>query len=389
MNYPQPITKKEFLAKLSHLKEVLTREGFTAIYLNSEGAMRWLTGRRHQVIDIHPSQPSTTSVVVSFDKDHFNLAFYSDPWESNRLNDIVNDEIYQRDNISTQVDVLTNLALDQNILHSGMGNYDETVREIVSPLIEQFSGNQSKKLEYLILSSREALLEVAHRLKVGMTGWEIRSLVYDIYHKKHLELNQVVLGLHGMSNYQHPVVQDDSVIVEGDIVKVVTGSRVIEMYHSASQLVKVGKPVTDEERHIYKALLQMSIEYASKYVCGATEKELYATLIPIAERIEKQFDLPHFAQSAHLHHPGGPMSPLGNRDFLVTKDGKRKMFPYSMFSINPVDSILNLKCELQGISIPDSLPMIFDEFKNTTNKDDYMTIIYNDKELRVPSLIQV
>jgi hypothetical protein len=231
------------------------------------------------------------------------------------------------------------------------------------------------------------LLEIGHKVEVGMDGWTLRSLVYETYHKKHLELNQVLLSLHGMEKYQHPMVQDESVVKKSDIIKIVTGSRYIDMFHSATQLVKIDSYATEYEKTIYSALQQMCIEYASKFTCNASEKELYASLIPIAQQIEKECAIPHFSESAHVHHCGGPLSPLGNRDFVISKEGVRTLLPYTQFSINPDDSMLNLKCELQGIVIPNELPIIIDEFTSTTHRNEYMMLQYKGTELRLSTII--
>ena len=387
MNHPPSITENEFLTKLAHVKQVLINNESTAIYLHSEGALRWLTGVRHQVIDIHPCDATTLSVIIKVEKNSYIISFYSEQWEQNRLKDIVRAPIFQLEGITTTIQPLNALLLDQSIINPHTENYREIEREIVSPLCEGLNGNQYKKLEFLITSSREALLEIGHKLTIGMNGWNLRSLVYETYHNKHIELNQVVLSLHGMHGYQHPMVQDDSLIKKGDVIKIVTGSRYYDMIHSATQLVKIDSPVSEREHTIYEALQQMSITYASQFTTNKTEKELYASLTQIAQHIEKEYNIPHFSESAHIHHAGGPISPLGNRDFVITKNGMKKLLPYAQFSINPVDSILNLKCELQGIVIPHDLPIILDEFSHITNKNEYMMVQYNGKDLRLPTII--
>ncbi len=387
MKYPPPITKQEFLAKLTHLTQVIKKYNYRAIYLESEGAMRYLTGMRHQVIDIHPSSKTTIAVIITVKDNSYTFDFYSEPWEHNRLKDMVSRPIFQLKEINTTIQSVESLSFDSHIIHPTMQEYKEIEREIISPLVEKLEGNQYKKLEFLISSSRSALLEVGHKVKVGMNGWLVRSLVYEAYHKKHLELNQVLVSLHGMEKHQHPMVDDESIIKKGDIIKIVTGSRYIDMLHSATQLVKIDSSVTEEEMTIYDALLRMSIEYASMFTSHTSEKELYDSLPFIAKRIEEEEAIPYFSKSAHTHHGGGPMSPLGNRDFVVSKDGKRRLFPYAQFSINPVDSIMNFKCELQGIVIPHELPLILDEFINITNHNEYKVVQYKKADLRLPTII--
>ena len=63
-----------------------------------------------------------------------------------------------------------------------------------------------------------------------------------------------------------------------------------------------------------------------------TEKELYASLLPIGQKIEREHGIPHFARSAHIHHAGGPISPLGNRDFVIFREWEKNTISiYTVF----------------------------------------------------------
>lgn len=46
---PPMITRDELDVKIAHLRSVLERLGRRAVLLSCEGAMRWLTGTRHQI----------------------------------------------------------------------------------------------------------------------------------------------------------------------------------------------------------------------------------------------------------------------------------------------------------------------------------------------------
>ena len=55
--------REELTGKMDHMRGVLERGGWDAILLNSEGAVRWLTGIRHQVIDIAADAESPVQVL--------------------------------------------------------------------------------------------------------------------------------------------------------------------------------------------------------------------------------------------------------------------------------------------------------------------------------------
>lgn len=386
MERPKSITKVEFCAKLEHLKKILKENNFRAIYLCSEGALRWLTGMRHQVIDINPNAPTTVQALVTTEPE-LSITFFSDPWEAFRVHDVIAGGIWKKTTIpvtyaETEVD-LQNPA----ILTPNNPNYYDLERAIVSPLAEGLIGNQWEKLTWLIAQSRQALLEVASTLQVGMTGWQLRTIVYETFHRRHLELNLVMLGLSGMQKHTHPVIEDDSRIEDGSIVKLVIGGRYFDMFHSASQLVKIGQEPTERELLVHEALQVATLDYAALFRAGSLESDLYAALGPIFKRVAQTYDLPGFAESAYLHHAGGPLSPLGNRDFVISQDGVRKIYPYAQFSVNPVDALEYLKFELQGVALPDASPLICDEFSWCTDHNLFVTRQFNQDSLHLPTII--
>ncbi|MDC7245206.1 MAG: hypothetical protein PQJ47_04750 [Sphaerochaetaceae bacterium] len=382
---PQPITKQEFQAKILHLRGVLNNRGYRGIYLSSEGAMRWLTGMRHQVTDIAPLDSTTIHCLIKPDKESTILHFYCERWEQNRLQSFLHDPLFSSEAVKVRYSLIEELYHDDNVLFPGDTGYRELEREIVSVLIEHLQGNQMDKLNYLVSNSRKALIEISRLVEEGMTGWDLRSLVYEKFHQKHLELNQVVLGLSGMESFQHPVTDDDSTVQKGSVIKIVVGARYFDMLHSASQLVKIGQDVTPFEMKVYKALAAFSLSYAATFTSEAAEKDIYERAYPIAVKVEEEYQLEGFSQCAYLHHLGGPLSPLGNREFLIKKGGNRRILPYSQFAVNPVDPILFHKCELQGIVIPDGPPVILDEFALVEH--EFMTMPYNGRKVRIPTII--
>jgi len=385
MRRPKPITIEEFDAKITHLSTVLKRKGYTGIYLTSEGSMRWLTGHRHQVTDISPLESTTIHCLITCTSEKTLLHFYSEMWEQNRLRSLLEDEIFSSQLVEVKYSLIDTLSLNKNILSPSDKEYREIEREIVSILPQQLLGNQMEKLLYLASNSRKALVEISHLVRPGMNGWDLRTLVYTIFHEKHLELNQVVLGLSHMESFQHPIVEDESVVEKGSFIKIVVGARYMDMLHSASQMVKIEDDISPLEMKVYEALTDFSLRYASTFTSGAIEKDIYEGIASIAKDVEKDYQLKGFSQSAYLHHLGGPLSPLGNRDFLITKGATRKILPYSQFAINPVDPIFNHKCELQGIVLPEHAPLILDEFALV--EKEFLTMNYHGGQIRVPTII--
>mgnify|MGYP000510054366 CR=1 FL=1 len=151
MSRPKSITKEEFKAKLELLKKVLQREEYQGIYLQSEGAMRWLTGRRHQVVDIHPGSSTTVHCLVNIDNQATTLHFFSQPWEQNRLHGWIRDEIYSIEGIKVETSTLDQLVEQEGVLFPTHTDYKEIEREIVSTLPQHLEGNQIEKLHYLVL----------------------------------------------------------------------------------------------------------------------------------------------------------------------------------------------------------------------------------------------
>jgi Xaa-Pro aminopeptidase len=387
MERPKSITESEFLAKTIHLKTVLSTYGFSRMLLQSEGAMRWLTGLRHQVVDIHPNAPTTVNALVDIDGSSLSITFYSDPWEEARVRDIMRLDIFSLDGIKVDYAGEHPQATNSTTLLPSNPRYSEIEREIVSPLVQGLEGNQWDKLLWLIDESRQTLLELSAELHSGMTGWELRGKVYEAYHKRHLELNLVMLGFNGTKTHCHPVVMDDSCVEEGTIVKLVVGARYFDMFHSASQLVKIGTEPTSNELLVHEALTDAALAYADQFQAGVDEDTLYKSLGPIFSETARKYDLPAFEKSAYLHHGGGPLSPLGNRDFVVTENGRRPLFPNTLFSINPVDAIEFLKFELQGVVMPKGSPVVLDEFSWCTDENLFTTHAFFGHPLKLPTII--
>lgn len=389
MERPKSITKGEFCAKMRILEKKLEQLGKKKIYLCSEGAMRWLTGSRHQVVEIAANTPTTVQAVVETSPTT-SLRFFSDRWESNRVHDLIEQGIWNECGVKASYGGTSPDLTEEGIASPLTEDYAEIERSIVSPLAEGMEGNQKAKLDWLVAESRQALIEIAAYMEEGMTGWDLRTLVHHTYHRRHMELNLVMLGLSGMRRHLHPVVEDDSVVEPGAVVKIAIGARYFDMFHSATQLVKIGEAPSHRELAVHHALREATLAYADRFTAGAVEKDLHESLGPIFKKVEEKHELEGFTQSAYLHHAGGPLSPLGNRDFVITEKGQRKILPYSQFSVNPVDALEFLKFELQGIALPAGPPRIIDEFAwkhDGFNAPPYDTIKWRGTTLRLPTII--
>lgn len=84
---PSMTSGEELTEKIGHLRSVLEREGHDSILLNSEGAMRWLTGTRHQVIDIAPDAESPVNALVRLRPASATLTFLTARTEMPRILD--------------------------------------------------------------------------------------------------------------------------------------------------------------------------------------------------------------------------------------------------------------------------------------------------------------
>lgn len=392
MARPESITKVEFCAKIQQLQSVLEKNDATAIYLCSEGAMRWLTGKRHQVVDIHPGSATTVQAVIDMETDPISIVFYSDPWEAARVHDLIASGPWNDCGIKAAYGGTDADLSGGKTVSPAWETYGEIERAIVSPLVEGLEGNQGKKLSWLVSNSRQALIDIAKEITIGMTGWDLRSLVYRTYHERHIELNLVMLGLSGMTRHLHPVIEDDSIVEPAAVIKIAIGARYYDMFHSATQLVKIDEDPTERELTIHRALQEATLAYADRYRSGAVERDIHRSLGPIFTETARTYHLEGFEQSAYLHHAGGPLSPLGNRDFVLTAQGTRPMLPMAQFSVNPVDALAYLKFELQGIVRPAGAPMILDEFSWCTGKEEQNlfdeTVGSDGEKLRLPTIIR-
>lgn len=388
MPRPETITESEFSAKINHLKQVLATHGYDRMLLQTEGSMRWLTGLRHQVVDINPNATTTVQALIDTRSSMPEIIFHSEPWEEARVRDIMKSTIFDLCDTRVSYGGPAVLESDTRTLLPNDTRYGEIEREIVSPLVQGLQGNQWEKLLWLVGESRQALMQIGSSLHSGLTGWDVRTRIFQAYHQRHLELNLVMVGLPASRTHLHPVVMDDAPVLDGSIVKLVVGARYADMFHSASQLVKIGlEPPADHEYLVHEALQAAALDYADQFQADVDEATLYESLGPIFSHTAVKYGLPGFERSAYQHHAGGPLSPLGNRDFVIGKTGWRTLLPYAQFSINPVDSLEYLKFELQGVVMPSGPPVVLDEFFWCTDESQYDTRMCCGRLLKLPTIL--
>ena len=204
------------------------------------------------------------------------------------------------------------------------------------------------------------LTETAFQLKAGMTGSEVRGLVFHSLSARDVECNLILVALAGQEKHLHPLYSSEYRVEEGCLVKLVAGGRYAELIVSVTVMAKIGGRLSGQEALVYGALQHGALEYADLYRCGALEADIYREVGRRFAEIEKRCGLDGFQHSAYHHHLGGPISPLGNRDYLLEQSGNRRMFPWMQFAINPCDVLKNTKIELQGIVMPEGAPLMMD-----------------------------
>jgi Xaa-Pro aminopeptidase len=361
LRYPPPpmTSASELGEKIAHLRRVVEREGRDTILFTSEGALRWLTGTRHQVGDIAPRADSPVRVLIRARASGTLLVFCSQKTEMPRILDqlpplfasVPGVELDFRETLPT---------LPDDVLAPGGPGYDDALGAIVRPILGGARGHQMKKLEWLYGMTSAVLVETALQLRPGMTGAGIRGNVFRSLAEHDIECNMILVALPGQEKHLHPLYSSHYRAESGGWVKLVAGARYAELIASVTIMAKVGSPLSDEEEGIYSALQQGAVEYADLFRAGASEAEIYRGAGARFAEIEDTRRLKGFARSAYNHHMGGPTSPLGNRDFLLQETGSRAVFPWMQFAINPCDVLQFTKVELQGIVMPEGPPHLLD-----------------------------
>ena len=355
---PPMITREELEGKLGHLRTVVERQGFDSILLSCEGAIRWLTGTRHQIIDIAPDAESPVHALVRLRPRAVEVTFLATRIEMPRVQDQL-PEVF-RGVPGVSIDFRESLPPSDGALLPGGAGYAEALGEIVRPLIGGREGNQMRKLEWLYAMTTAVLSETALRLKVGANGAEVRGMVFSGLAARDVECNLILVALAGQEKHFHPIYGSRYRVEGGCWVKLVAGGRYAELIASTTAMAKIASSPSKEQAQVYEALQRGSVEYADLYRSGMSESDIYTDVGERFMRIERETGLKGFQRSAYFHHMGGPTSPLGNRDYLLEAGGTRRMFPWMQFAVNPCDVLQYSKVELQGIVMPEGAPLMLD-----------------------------
>jgi len=356
---PPTYTTDELQGKLGHLRSVLQRGGHAGIVLYREGAIRWLTGTRHQIIDIAPDAESPVKALVRLLPAAMELTFVTTRIEMPRICDQL-PQVF-RGVPDLAVEFRESLpSLSDAVLIPGRAGYEEIHAEIVRPVLGGTEGHQFRKLQWLYAMTQAVLTETARGLVPGMNGAEVRGEVFRNLALRDVECNLILVALAGQEKHFHPLYDSRYRTEEGCWVKLVAGGRFAELIVSTTAMVKIAASPTREEARVYGALQRGTVEYADLYRNGAVEAEIYEKVGSRFAKIEMETGLAGFQPSAYFHHMGGPTSPLGNRDYLLESGGRHRMSPWVQFAINPCDILQYTKVELQGIVMPEGAPHMLD-----------------------------
>lgn len=356
---PPTMAKHELETKLAHLGAVLEPLGKSGVFLSSEGALRWLTGTRHQIIDIAPDAQSPVQALVRPKPGSMDVTFVTTRIEMPRIADQLTEVFEGMPGITVDFRQSLPAASDADLLPGAPG-YAETVGRILRPVLGGASGNQMRKLEWLYAMATAVLTETSFQLQVGMNGAEVRGQVFRNLAARDVECNLILVALAGQEKHFHPLYGSRYRVEDGCWVKLVAGCRYAELIVSVTAMLRIGRGPSPQEARVYAALQRGVVEYADLYRSGASEGDIYREVGERFASIERETGLTGFQPSAYFHHMGGPTSPLGNRDYLLEPGGTREMFPWMQFAINPCDVLQYTKVELQGIVMPTGAPRMLD-----------------------------
>lgn len=356
---PAMITPDEIRMKLAHLRDVLAAEKKTGILLAAEGAMRWLTGMRHQIIDITPDGDSPVQALLLCSGSGTEITFLTTRIEMPRIKDQLPRVFKGIRGVRIRFAEACPKT-PASVLVPGAAGYADTLGAIVRPLLGDARANPSRKLVWLAGMTTGLLVEVAHAIEPGMDGAQVRGLLFKRFADEAVESNLFLVALKGQESHFHPLYDERYRVTKNAWIKLVAGARYAEQIVSATVMVKIGGTIPAKLQAAYAALQDGVVAYADLYRNGVAERDIYPEVGKRFRAIEKRYGLKGWAKSAYAHHMGGPTSPLGNRDYILEKDGTRTMFPGMQFAINPVEVLGETKVELQGVVTEDGAPEMLD-----------------------------
>jgi hypothetical protein len=356
---PAAMDRVELAAKLDRVRAELTGARAGGILFTQEGCMRWLTGVRHQITDLSPSEASPVQALVRVHGDTTEITFVSSPIEMPRIKDQL-PEVYAGLGGTTIQFATVIPSTGADVLLPASPAWVDVTGRIVRPLVGGLTGNQYAKLSWLASAATAILVQTAREIEPGMNGAEVRARALGNLFSHDIDCNLVLVALKGQEGHLHPL-WDARYTIEKDCwVKLVTAARLADMIISATVMVKFGSKVSADALASYHAIQEGALEYADCYRSGAVEGTIYTELGRRFDMLEKKHGIAGFAAAAYAHHPGGPTSPIGNRDYLIQKGGTRRMFPWMQFAINPLETRFLTKVEVQGIVQPEGPPHMLD-----------------------------
>ncbi|MFW5997001.1 MAG: ribose 5-phosphate isomerase B, partial [Lentisphaeria bacterium] len=355
---PATITTDELRLKLQHLREILSANNRDAILITGEGAMRWLTGLKHQLAEIAPAADSPVNALVQLnDEGNYRITIAAKQYEMPRLKDQIPQLLEALPEVEYQfAETIPPATQAATTLLPAHDNYQEVIAQLIRPLLGGLEGNQYRKLQWLAETTMLKLVETGRELRPGMTGMAIRGNLLATLASTGIDANLVLIGTAGQEKHLHPIASAGYRLEKGQWTKLVVGARYAEQIVSQTLMVKTGAGISEREKDIYHTLCQAAVDYADLFRTGKNEKEIYAQMKERFKRLEKQSGWKGFAEAAELHHPGGSTSPLGNRDHILNPQGDFTFAPWTQFAINPVEPLTDSKVELQGVVMPDGKP---------------------------------
>ncbi|MFA5689825.1 MAG: M24 family metallopeptidase [Kiritimatiellales bacterium] len=387
---PPELTADELRLKLNHLAGILSGEGFGAIALCSEGAMRWLTGLKHQLGDIAPPAPAPVNALVDFSAaGKIKITIISKPFEMPRLKDEIPAVFEPVPEIEFSF-AETYPAPPVSTLTPEHEKYAVVIDAAIRPLLGGFDGNPFKKIDWISRTAMQALGDAARRLDEGMNGLVVRGIILEELYRRGIDANLVLVALAEQESHLHPVASVKYTLEKDRWMKLVIGARYAEHIVSQSLMVKLGGAVSAEETAVYRALQTAAVEYADLYRAGAIERDIYTGLLERFRQVEEETGLTGFAKSATLHHCGGGTSPLGNRDRMLNPDGKLVCDAWTQFAINPVDVLCGFKVELQGLILPGGVsPLMLDMHSAAAGIPFHVITAQSGMQAMLPDLMVV
>lgn len=356
---PPMTTPAEIRMKLDHLHRILKDGKKTGILLAGEGAVRWLTGMRHQIIDITPDADSPVQALVLCTGSGTEITFLTTRIEMPRIKDQLPPVFKGIRGVRIRF-AESCPKVPASVLLPGGAGYADTLGAVVRPLLGGARDNPCRKLVWLAGMTTALLADVAHRIEPGMDGAQVRGVLFKRFADEAVESNLFLVALKGQEAHFHPLYDEQYRVTKNTWIKLVAGARYADQIVSATVMVNIGGRIPAKMQASYAALQDGVVAYADLYRNGVAEKDIYPEVGKRFRKIEKRYGLKGWAKSAYAHHMGGPTSPLGNRDYILEKDGTRTMFPGMQFAINPVEVLCGTKVELQGVVTEDGAPEMLD-----------------------------